>query len=125
MASAFTLRVECEGAKAGTGQAMFSLYSSEETFLKESSRSLVADIDSEGRAVFAIEDLEAGVYAVSVLHDVNGNGKVDTNFLGIPKEPLGMSNNAKGRFGPPKWKDSKFEFTGDLTIKIRIGNIRD
>jgi len=41
-----------------------------------------------------------GKYAVSVFHDENSNGKLDTNFLGIPREGVGASNNAKGHFGP-------------------------
>ena len=45
---------------------------------------------------------------------------MDTNFLGIPKEPIGISNNAKGFMGPPKYKDAKFELKHDKTLKINI-----
>jgi len=41
-----------------------------------------------------------GRYAVSVFHDENSNGKMDTNFIGIPREGVGASNNAKGHLGP-------------------------
>ena len=55
---------------------------------------------------------------MSSFYDKNGNGKLDTNFLGIPKEPTAMSNNAKGSFGPPKFKDAKFTLTANTTIQV-------
>jgi len=68
------------------------------------------------------EQVPAGTYAVAVLHDENGNGKADTNFLGIPKEGVGISNNPKSSFGPPSFKDGQFAFNGSehtVTIAIR------
>lgn len=52
--------------------------------------------------------LPAGDYALSVFHDVNDDGKLESNFIGIPKEPAGLSNNLRPRFGPPKYKDAVF-----------------
>ncbi|MDA9339728.1 DUF2141 domain-containing protein [Polaribacter sp.] len=45
---------------------------------------------------------------------------MDTNFLGIPKEPIGMSNDAKGFMGPPKFKNAKFNFDATTTISIKM-----
>jgi uncharacterized protein (DUF2141 family) len=58
---------------------------------------------------------------VSVFHDENSNSKLDTNFMGIPREGVGASNKAKGHFGPPKFHDASFPFAGgrlDLQITI-------
>ncbi len=66
-------------------------------------------------------ELPLGTYAVTVYHDVNDNQKLDTNWIGIPKEPVAVSNNAKGRLGPPKWKDATFELreaTQELTVNL-------
>ena len=66
-------------------------------------------------------DVPLGTYAVTVYHDVNDNQKLDTNWVGIPKEPVAISNNAKGRIGPPKWKDASFELreaTKELTVSL-------
>jgi uncharacterized protein (DUF2141 family) len=60
-----------------------------------------------------------GTYAVSVLHDVNSNGDLDTNFLGIPKEPLGFSNGAKPKMGPPSFDAAKFTHGSEAT-KLQI-----
>jgi uncharacterized protein (DUF2141 family) len=60
--------------------------------------------------------LPAGEYALSVFQDVNDNGKLERNFIGMPKEPAGLSNNLRPKFGPPKYKDAVFAVTvGTLT----------
>ncbi|MBY0427835.1 MAG: DUF2141 domain-containing protein, partial [Alphaproteobacteria bacterium] len=74
----------------------------------------------QGTAVFSFKGVAPGTYAVAVYHDENGNGKMDTNFIGIPKERTGASNDAKGKMGPPKFQDAKFVVSGDLTISIAM-----
>ena len=67
------------------------------------------------------KDIPVGIYAVSVFHDENDNGKLDTNSFGIPNEQFGCSNNAKGFMGPSKWKNAKFELKDkdqNLIIKL-------
>lgn len=61
-----------------------------------------------------------GDYAVSLIHDENGNGKLDTNFLGIPKEGVGFSRNPKISFGPPTYVASKFDVGGDTSEAIKM-----
>ncbi len=63
--------------------------------------------------------LPPGSYALSVLQDLNGNRKLDTNFIGIPKEPSGSSNDAKATFSAPKFRDAVFE-VGDQPVELRI-----
>jgi uncharacterized protein (DUF2141 family) len=75
-----------------------------------------------GEITFVATDLPPGEYAIRVMHDVNGNGELDTNFMGMPIEPWAMSNNAKGRFGPPKWKAVKFDLQGDTTQQIDLSD---
>ncbi len=63
----------------------------------------------------------AGTYAVKVFHDVDENGTLDTNWMGIPKEPYGFSNDAMGTFGPPSFQQASFKVgTGRTTIRIRM-----
>ena len=64
------------------------------------------------------EDVPEGIYAVSYVHDENDNGKMDTNFVGIPKEDYGCSNNAKGFMSAPKWEDAKFELSKTIELFI-------
>lgn len=64
-----------------------------------------------GTSTFEYE-LPAGQYAVGIFHDVNLNNKMDNNFLGLPKEQYGFSNNARALFGPPSFEDAAFELNG-------------
>ena len=59
-----------------------------------------------------MRDVAPGDYAVSVFHDENSNGKLDRNFMGMPKEGVGKSNDAAGHFGPPKYDDARFSYKG-------------
>lgn len=50
-----------------------------------------------------------GRYGVRLFHDLNANGKIETNFIGIPTEPFGFSNNAPAQFGPPAFDEAAFD----------------
>jgi uncharacterized protein (DUF2141 family) len=67
------------------------------------------------------ENVAAGIYAISVIHDENENEKLDTGFMGIPKEGFGFSNDAMGTFGPPKFKEASFSIpeikAASITLK--------
>ena len=56
-----------------------------------------------------------GTYAISAFFDENGNGKLDYNIFGIPKESAGISNNYSGF---PKWDKSKFELAGSSITQV-------
>jgi uncharacterized protein (DUF2141 family) len=68
------------------------------------------------------EDIPPGTYAMAVVHDENMNGKLDTNWLGVPTEGYGFSNDAKGILGAPSFSAASFMYDGqndDLTISLR------
>jgi len=113
------LIIDFELDKYNNGKLYVAVYSSKESFLKEAITGTIVKINN-GKATAVFEHLKFGTYAVSSFYDKNDNGKLDTNFLGIPKEPTAMSNNAKGSFGPPKFKDAKFIFSSkNNSIKIK------
>ena len=62
-----------------------------------------------GEAKVVVRDIDPGVYAVQAFHDENGNFDLDRNFLGLPKEGMGFSNDAPMRFGPPSFDDAAIE----------------
>lgn len=72
------------------------------------------------RIVF--RDVPPGEYAVSLYHDENRSGKLDTNFIGMPKEGVGVSRNPKGRLGPPRFRDAAFAVpaTGSTAVQLPI-----
>ncbi len=59
---------------------------------------------AKARAVFLT--LQPGLHAIKVFHDVNANGQLDTNKLGIPNEPYGFGNDARGKFGQPSFEEA-------------------
>jgi len=67
------------------------------------------------------QDIPPGTYALAVVHDENMNGKLDTNWLGIPTEGYGFSNDVKALLGPPSFSAASFQYKGgtlDLTISL-------
>lgn len=77
-----------------------------------------------GTTVVTIPGLPPGRYAAQAFQDLNGNGKIDRNFLGIPKEPVGFSNDAPIRMAPPRFADAGFEHgTTPQRISFRLRSI--
>ncbi len=120
-----TLTVKVTGAEPGKGQVVFALFTSREKFLREPHITSTLPIDSGGRAVFTVPRLEPGIYAVSIYHDEDSNGKLNTGLFGIPTELVGFSNNAKSLFGPPSFGKAAFPVSGHQTIEIRLGKAKD
>lgn len=80
----------------------------------------VAPADA-GTTLVRFEGLTCGQYAVAVVHDENGNGKLDTKIFGIPREGLGSSRDARGFFGPPHFEDAKVLLVPPRThLPIRV-----
>jgi uncharacterized protein (DUF2141 family) len=72
------------------------------------------------RAECAFPELPAGDYAVAVVHDENGNGKLDTNFLGMPTEGWGATNNVKPRMSAPTFEQSKVTLRQGQRLVARV-----
>jgi uncharacterized protein (DUF2141 family) len=103
--------VELVGLKSVEGTVYIAVYDSDDNWLSDDTvleKSLVIAESREGDTVRTELQLPLGEYALSVFYDINGNGELDTNFIGLPKEPIALSNNAKAKFGPPKYKDAVF-----------------
>ncbi len=119
-----TLTLEITGIRETEGTMACALFWENKGFPRKHRRALRRTwVDVEGstvRCVFKRAGL--GEFAASVFLDKNGNGKLDTNAIGSPKEPWGVSRNAQAkRFGPPLYKDAKFEYKGGaVTIPITL-----
>ena len=115
------LTVKISGLKSNTGLVQVGLFNSEGTFLKKAYKGVSSEIKSNGATVTFL-NIPMGKYAISAYHDKNSNSKLDTNFIGIPKEDFACSNNAKGTMGPPKYEDAKFDLTKDSKLDIKFNN---
>ena len=117
----FTLTVEVFGLKNNTGKVFLAVFDNEGTFLKTDKEVKgMSVIIENNKAMAQFKGLKKGEYALSLFHDKNNNNKLDTNFIGIPKEPYAFSNNATGFMGPPSFKDSKISLNADKTIAIKL-----
>ncbi len=96
------------------GTAMVALSNSKEDYEKEGIAFMGRSAEvAENRAEVEFENIPYGIYAIKVFHDEDEDGELDTNFLGIPSEAYGFSNNARGSFGPAAWEDAKFTFSSE------------
>ncbi|WKD84793.1 hypothetical protein KCTC32516_00127 [Polaribacter huanghezhanensis] len=114
-----TITVTISGMTSDKGDVFVALYNSEKDFLNKSFKGTIVKVSAK-KATAVFDDIENGIYAISVFHDENDNKKLDTRIFGIPKEPIGCSNGATGFMGPPKFKDAKFNVTKDISIPVKV-----
>jgi len=115
-----TIEIEITNIESDEGKMMIGLYDSEKNWLKTTTKETIGEI-KDGKSSMAFENVPDGTYGISSYHDENDNDELDVNFLGIPKEDVGSSNNAPARMGPPTWEDANFEIKGKSikqTIKL-------
>ena len=120
-----TLTLTVVGAQPNVGQIIASLFDSKAAYMRQSIVTKTRAVGEHGTVVIEFGEHPHGDYAVSLIYDKNANGKLDTGFLRIPKEKFGFSNNAKGRFGPAKWKHARFVLDGaSLQLHIRLAGAK-
>ena len=96
------------------------LFNSKESMEKEAPVQCVEVKVVNKKAEFVFRNLPDGEYAIMLFHDRNGNGKMDTNFLGIPKEGYGASQNKLPFAAAPKFEANKFIVKGGVSIRLPI-----
>ena len=121
-AEGVTLTVTVTGIPGVKGDMLIGLYNSAESFtaspLPESPKITLITKDD---LVATIQNVKPGIYAIAVIQDLNQNGVLDKNFLGIPKEPLAFSVIKKIPKGKPVFADCSFEVKEeDLAIIIPL-----
>lgn len=118
------LTLKITGLQEPAGKMACALFWQNKGFPRKHRRALRRTwVDVKGANVVCVfKRTGLGEYAASVFLDKNGNGKLDTNAIGSPKEPWGVSQDAKSkRFGPPLYKDAKFDYPGGaVTIPITL-----
>ncbi|MGB5943525.1 MAG: DUF2141 domain-containing protein [Leeuwenhoekiella sp.] len=114
-----TITATFENIDHELGTVRVGLYKTEDSFLGKPYLALVSKIKN-GKAEVIFKDIPDGVYAISGFHDEDGNGKLNMVMGLIPSEPYGCSNNAPSRFGPPNWKDAKFEVKNGEVVQQKI-----
>jgi uncharacterized protein (DUF2141 family) len=113
------ITIKINGLKSNAGTVKVALCNSLENYKNHKSPFMGLNLPIKNKqAEIILSDLPAGYYAVKAFHDENNNNDLDTNFLGIPIEDYGFSNNASGIFGPPSWNKAKMMISDDSPIII-------
>ena len=101
------------------GTLVFQIYDDPDAFgrFRDPAREIV--LPAQGDGDYVLRDVEAGEIAVLVYVDQNGNGVLDRNFIGIPRESIGISNDYRPK-GPPSFDRASFRIDGNTSIDIEL-----
>lgn len=110
------LTIQFKGLSSRDGQLMVSLRDAN----GEDIQNVIVPIPASGNIEYTFSDLNNGTYIVATFHDENSNSELDVNFVGIPEEDYGFSNDARGFAGPPSLEDQRFILNGDKRISITL-----
>lgn len=109
------LIIKINNVSKDRGIIWIGLYDSADTYLiKEKSILKKIDVSQKGYHEMVVDSLPYGTYAMALFHDVNANGEMDRNLLGIPSEPYAFSKKPKSKWRLPKFDEVKFDFSQDV-----------
>lgn len=122
-AHAASLAVTVENISPKGGIVSLALYT-EANYHDDDHPTLSRDVPASGRSMtITIDGVPPGIYAIKMTQDINGNGKFDTSWIGLPLEPYGFSNNARPGFSEPPFSRTRFEIrSGANAIAIRLSD---
>ena len=122
-APAADLTVRLENAPE-SGNLVFQVYDAADAFgdLRDPAKEIV--LPARGDGEYELPDVSNGRIAVLVYYDKNGNGLIDKNFIGIPRESLALSNDYQPK-GPPSFARASFDLDAELVIRGAVQRFSD
>ncbi|TVQ88654.1 MAG: DUF2141 domain-containing protein [Bacteroidetes bacterium] len=118
--NSYQLEVKVENIKSQQGIVKVCIFDNEKDFFGKALKCIEVRPGANNNVTVRFKDLPPGTYAVVAYHDINENGRLDRNFLGIPSEPYAFSNNPSTLFGPPSFSRAAFELKRSVTIRIKL-----
>lgn len=124
-AFAADLHVTVANVASADGKVLVGLFDGAAGFPRQVARGEIvgaAQRDAQGRLRVVFSGLPPGSYAVSAVHDRDGDGRLNRNLMGVPSEPYGFSGRGAGRFGPPEFTEAAVvvpESGLDITIGLQ------
>ena len=116
----YTITVTVDGIEKVYGNLVISLYNNAKFFPQDTGEYLSKTVPVNGTSVTCIFNVPEGTYAIALYHDENDNNRCDRNFLGIPREGFGFSNNIKPSFSAPSFQACKFSVSRNRSIPISL-----
>jgi uncharacterized protein (DUF2141 family) len=108
--SHYSIHLHISGIQEARGSLRIAMFDNEESFLNTPNAIYlkVLEVNDTLERKLSIPNLPEGDYAVAVFHDLNKNGRLNTNWLGIPTEPYAFSNDAGRKWKKPGFEDARF-----------------
>lgn len=120
-ARAADLVVHVDGLPAAEGEVTCGLFVDAAGFPDDDTRARTETLPANpGGTKCRFAGVAAGRVAIAVSHDRNGNGRLDKNFLGIPREPWGVSNGVRPSLRPPRFAEAAFEMPAEGVLELRV-----
>lgn len=111
------LLVSIAGIEGDQGSVRVALFEGPAGFPDDPTHAAIVS-PRDGEAAWSVR-VPRGTYALAVVHDRDGDGELDKNFLGMPRERYGFSNGARGTFGPPSFDDASF-VVAESTVRVAV-----
>jgi uncharacterized protein (DUF2141 family) len=117
-----TITVQLTGFENDQGTVKLCVCRTEDEYTGNAKEFCTASTEIKNRrAEWIFERMPRGSYSIKVFHDENGNSRLDKDFLGVPTERYGFSNNARGQYGPPPFVKTAFTLNSpQMTIAIEL-----
>lgn len=120
-AQTYTLTLEVFDIRDIQGELQVGLFNTEDAFLEIGAEFLVSNVKVDSATTLVIfTDVPQGNYAISLYHDIDSSGEINKNFIGVPTEPYGISNDAWRLLAAPRWKDASFIVESDTILIINL-----
>ncbi len=126
MKSSLTLKINA--LQEARGCLRIAIFNREEDFLQINKAVYlkVLEVNDLEPIEYHIEELRQGEYAIAIFHDLNNNGRLDTNFLGVPQEPYAFSNNAGKKWKKPSFHDAKIPLNAaSAIVELQLKSWKD
>jgi len=120
---AHTITVNISNISNSRGDILIGLYNSSSSFTKIDKvyKKGKIDLSKDNIVSYTFENISDGTYAISLFHDENSNNELDTNFLGMPKEGYGFSNNIRPTLRGATFEEAEFKVDRDINLTIEMG----
>jgi len=115
-----TVTVKITGLKKIKGEVLIGLYNKAKGFpdIGKEYKGIAIEVKTNS-ITYTFVDVPPGDYAIAVVHDINTNGKVDYNFIGLPLEMYAFSGNS-GCIGKPPFKKAKFKLKDKYIVNLKL-----
>ena len=116
-----SITIEIKGIPSEKGNVFIGLFRSKDEFPVFGKQYIGKILPVIGKKMtYSFDNLSEGKYAIAIYHDENKNGKLDKNYLGVPTEVYGFSNNARRTFSAPSFEEAQINLTSDYNTSITL-----